>query len=276
MGVSRSRDTCGVSPPLQDVGVDRDLPPDPGATPVAGFAAGDAVARPVAGAATPSPRVAEVAVTRPVAGRFHYRVPEPLAARAVVGARVLVRFGGRKVTGVVVRTDTAPPVGVAPVALSEVLDEVPALSGELVELCTWIAEYYEAPPGEVIRAALPAGSGVAARRVYALTAAGRAALDGGGGAMLPRRRALLARIGGRELAAAGLAAGVKQQLEELAGQGLVEHREQREAGRVRLKRERVVQLVGAVDAARAAVARAPRRLAVVELLASGEAVAMSS
>src|SRR5712671_4437691 len=49
-------------------------------------------------------RFAEVAVTLPVAGRFHYLVPEHLAARALVGARVLVRFGGRKVTGVVVRT----------------------------------------------------------------------------------------------------------------------------------------------------------------------------
>jgi primosomal protein N' (replication factor Y) len=313
MCADRRANEWAVSPPLQDVGVDRDLLPDlAGATPVAGIAAGAAAARPVAGtpgcatgmaslgeatapgaapagamrnarhadpgalrAATPPPRVAEVAVTLPVAGRFHYSVPEPLAARAVVGARVLVRFGNRKVTGVVVRTDTAPPVGVAPIAISEVLDDVPALSVELVELCTWIAEYYEAPPGEVIRAALPAGSGVAARRVYALTTAGRAVLDGGGGAMLPRRRALLARIGGRELAAAGLAAGVKHQLEELAAQGLVEHREQREAGRVRLKRERVVQLVGSVDAARAAASRAPRRLAVVEALADGEAVAVS-
>ncbi|HEX8113543.1 MAG TPA: hypothetical protein VF516_37690, partial [Kofleriaceae bacterium] len=117
-------------------------------------------------------RFAEVAVTLPVPGRFHYAIPEPLAPRAQVGARVLVRFGARKVTGVVVRIDAAPPPGIAPIALSDVLDEVPALSPELVELCAWIADYYEAPPGEVIRAALPAGSGVAARSVFALTPAG--------------------------------------------------------------------------------------------------------
>src|SRR5688500_9320717 len=91
-------------------------------------------------------RFAEVAVTLPVSGRVHYRVPAHLADRELVGARVLVRFGPRKVTGVVVRVDTAPPATVTPVALSELLDEVPSLSGELVELCLWIADYYEAPP----------------------------------------------------------------------------------------------------------------------------------
>ena len=213
-------------------------------------------------------RYAEVAVTLPVPGRFHYVIPEHLAGRALIGARVLVRFGPRKVTGVVVRTDTAPPPGVAPVMLSELLDDEPALSPELVELCAWIAEYYEAPPGEVIRAALPAGSGVAARAVVVLTDAGRAVLDGRGAAMLPRQRALierLGRLGAGGLPAAGLAAGVRQELARLRVAGLVEEREQREAARARLRRERVVQLAGDAEAARAAVARAPRRIAVAAL-----------
>ncbi|TMQ03140.1 MAG: primosomal protein N' [Deltaproteobacteria bacterium] len=230
-------------------------------------------------AGRPAARFAEVAVTLPVAGRFHYAVPPALAARAVVGARVLVRFGGRKVTGVVVRSDASPPAGVVPVALSEVLDDEPALSAELVELCAWIADYYEAPPGEVIRAALPAGSGVAARGVVALTAAGRAALDGEGAAMQPRQRALLARIaalGARGLPAGGLTAAVKRQLDELRAQGMVEDVEQRATARTRLRRERVVQLAVDAGAACAAVARAPRRLAVVERLASGEAVAVAA
>ncbi|HLL20906.1 MAG TPA: hypothetical protein VK427_02195, partial [Kofleriaceae bacterium] len=115
---------------------------------------------------TATARYTEVAVTLPVAGRYHYRVPPHLAARTQVGARVLVRFGPRKVTGVVVRSDSPLPVGVNAVDLSEVLDDdVPALPPELVELCLWVADYYEAPPGEVMRAALPAGSGIAARAV---------------------------------------------------------------------------------------------------------------
>ena len=229
-----------------------------------------------AGVAAHTGTCAEVAVTLPVPGRFHYSVPAALARRAQVGARVLVRFGARKVTGVVVRIDTAPPPGVVPVALSDVLDEVPALTPELVELCAWIADYYEAPPGEVIRAALPAGSGIAARSVYALTAAGRSAIDGEGGAMLPRQRAILARLGERDLPSTGLAAGVRQQLAQLVAQGLAEHREQRDAARVRLKRERFAALVGPADAARARVARAPRRLAVVEQLAGGGEIAVAA
>ena len=224
-------------------------------------------------------RFAEVAVTLPVLGRFHYAIPAHLAARAQIGARVLVRFGPRKVTGVVVRTDTEPPAGVTPVELSEVLDEAPSLSLELVELCSWIADYYEAPPGEVIRAALPAGSGVAARTVYALTDAGRVVRDGDGAAMVPRHRAMidrLGKLGPRGLPAAGLSAALRRQLEELRAQGLVMQGEQRDAGRVRLKRERIVQLAGPLDAARAAVARAPKRLAVIDLLASGEAVALAA
>jgi primosomal protein N' (replication factor Y) len=221
-------------------------------------------------------RFAEVAVTLPVAGRFHYAVPDQLAGRELVGARVLVRFGARKVTGVVVRTDSDAPPGVVPLALSELLDDAPSLSPELVELCLWVAEYYEAPPGEVMRAALPAGSGVAARAVFALTDAGRAVLAGEGAAMLPRQRAQLAQIGARGLPAAGLAPARKRVLAELCAQGLVEQREQRDAARARLKRERVARLTVEVDAARAAAARAPKRLAVVEMLASGAAISVAS
>ncbi|HEY1550906.1 MAG TPA: hypothetical protein VGG28_23915, partial [Kofleriaceae bacterium] len=134
----------------------------------------------IAGARHASSDVVEVAVTLPVAGRFHYRVPARLHAKARVGARVLVRFGGKKVTGVIVRAPgEAPPPGVTLVDVSDVLDDEPALPADLVELCMWLADYYEAPPGEVVRAALPAGSGVGARRVLALTEAGRAALANG-------------------------------------------------------------------------------------------------
>ena len=77
----------------------------------------------------------EVAVTLPVAGRYHYSVPQHLATRARVGARVLVRFGPRKVTGVVVREHVLPLDGIVAVDLTEVLDDEPALPPELVELC---------------------------------------------------------------------------------------------------------------------------------------------
>src|SRR4051812_48017900 len=99
----------------------------------------------------------EVAVTLAVKGRYHYRVPSHLADMVHIGTRVLVRFGPRKVRGGGGRRDTEAPAGVTPIDITDVLDrDQPALLPALVELCLWIADYYEAPPGEVVRAALPA------------------------------------------------------------------------------------------------------------------------
>ncbi len=215
------------------------------------------------------PAVAEVAVTLPVPGRYHYLVPTTLASRARVGARVLVRFGKQKVTGVVVPSVSKPPVGVKLVPLSDVLDQEPALSPELVELCLWVAEYYEAPPGEVMRAALPAGSGVGAKRVWVLTAAGGQATSGDGGAALPpKQAALLARIAEGHLPAAGQGEAVKKTLAALRERGLVDEVEQRDASRVRLKRERIAQVADGVEpaATRAKLARAKKQLAAFDAL----------
>jgi primosomal protein N' (replication factor Y) len=208
--------------------------------------------------------IAEVAVTLPVPGRYHYIVPDTLAARARVGARVLVRFGGRKVTGVVVPVATRPPVGVKLVPVSDVLDERPALSPELVDLCLWVADYYEAPPGEAIKAALPAGSGIGARTVYALTAAGRESQA----ALPPKQQALLARLAAKPIPAVGLSDATRNTLEALRARGLVEEVEQRDVARARLRRERVATLVPDLDfsAVREALARAPKKLAAFEAL----------
>jgi primosomal protein N' (replication factor Y) len=214
--------------------------------------------------------VVEVVVPVPVPGRYHYRVPAAHRARACVGARVLVRFGAKKLTGVIVRTDVAPPEGIELAEISGVLDDEPALPVELVELCMWIADYYEAPPGEVVRAALPAGSGVKAKRVLALTDAGRAAITG---AVPAKQRALLARLEGGPLALAGMQAPLRRGFAPLVAQGLVVEIEQEQAARTRLKRERVVTLALPIDEARGRVAKAPKRLAIVEALAAGPVAA---
>jgi primosomal protein N' (replication factor Y) len=211
-------------------------------------------------------RYTEVAVTLPVAGRYHYRVPGHLVARTQVGARVLVPFGTRKVTGVVVRAESPLPAGIEAVEVSEVLDgELPALPSDLVELCLWVADYYEAPPGEVLKAALPAGSGVAARAVVALTQAGREAANGLGAAVPAKQRAMLAKLLEQgELAVAGQPKGAKAVLNALVTLGFVEEREQR-SERTKLKRERVAKLLVTADEARAKT-KGPKRLAVIEEL----------
>ncbi len=218
----------------------------------------------------------EVAVTLPVTNRFTYRVPAAMAGRAVIGSRVLVRFGPRKITGVVIREQVEPPVGVKLLDLSEVLDDTPALPIDLVELCLWVADYYEAPLGEVMRAALPAGSGESARSVVALTEAGRAIAGGAGAALPAKQRAFLAQLLTKSLPVAALKAAEKPLVAALTTEGLVELADQRDKVRVRLKRERVVQLAIPLVKAREAVARSPKRYAVIDALATGDWISAES
>jgi primosomal protein N' (replication factor Y) len=104
-----------------------------------------------------------VALPVPVRQTFTYRVPAECEAAAVPGAPVEVTFRGRRMRGVIVEriaTTDLPRV----VSLGRVLG--PALmSPHLLALARWVAEYYLAPPGEVIAAALPGGhSGLAGSR----------------------------------------------------------------------------------------------------------------
>jgi len=107
--------------------------------------------------------LAHVVPLTPVDGVFTYRVPDDLAEEAVPGARVVVPFGRRMLTGVVVERAVGKVEGLK--AVLDVLDERPALSEELLGLTRWIADYYVCAWGEVLKAALPSGTAVESRRV---------------------------------------------------------------------------------------------------------------
>jgi primosomal protein N' (replication factor Y) len=96
-----------------------------------------------------------VALPVPVRQLFTYRVPEALDGAAVPGAPVEVPFRGRAARGVVVeRIASTPLENVRDV--SKVLG-APLLSAHVLALARWVADYYLAPPGEVVAAALPGG-----------------------------------------------------------------------------------------------------------------------
>ena len=100
----------------------------------------------------------EVAVAAAVRGTFTYRVPSRLAGEVALGQRVAVPFGkSRRATGYVVGFPATPPPGVELRDVAEVLDDFPLFTDELVELIRWAEDYYLAPPGELLRAALPPG-----------------------------------------------------------------------------------------------------------------------
>jgi primosomal protein N' (replication factor Y) len=172
----------------------------------------------------------EVAVALPVSGTFTYRDPRPQIAP--VGAQVIVPFGSRTVTGFVVAHGPPPPSGEPPREIEAVVGGEPAFDQGMIAFCRWTADYYQAPLGEVMRAALPQGEQARAKRAVRLTEAGRQALERQAGArtlveMAPARDPVLSALAeaGGELPLSRLLDGVPRGRALLArheAQGLVE------------------------------------------------------
>jgi primosomal protein N' (replication factor Y) len=97
--------------------------------------------------------LAEIAVCLPLARTFVYEIAEP----ADIGCRVRVRFRSNEVDGFIVGFPKEPPPGVEVQPVREILDRASLLRPDILELCNWISEYYLAPPGEVLKSALPPG-----------------------------------------------------------------------------------------------------------------------
>ncbi len=114
----------------------------------------------------------DVSLPVPLDQAFTYSLPETLNHRVKPGCRVLVPFGNRKLTGVVLSVDDNPPGGPTREVL-RLLDEVPVLDSELIALGRWIAAYYCAPLGEVLRTMTPLGGEIRKSKLYALTDSGR-------------------------------------------------------------------------------------------------------
>ncbi len=106
-----------------------------------------------------------VVLPLPLDQAYTYRVPEALDGEARAGCRVVVPFGPRRLTGVVVGEGEPPErLDFALKDVHDVLDDEPALTPALLRLTRWMADYYCCGWGEVIKAALPAGTGVKTER----------------------------------------------------------------------------------------------------------------
>lgn len=98
------------------------------------------------------PEFCDVALPVPLDTVFTYTVPQGM--EPAVGARVLVPFRQQRLSGVILSLhDTAPKVKTK--SLLSVLDASPVLDPSLLQLGKWIADYYLAPLGEVLRTMLP-------------------------------------------------------------------------------------------------------------------------
>lgn len=101
-------------------------------------------------------RLVRVAVPAPLRKYFDYKVPATMPVPEP-GCRVRVPFG--RAHHIAVVTDCIASSAVAAGKLREitaVLDATPILPDDVLQLLNWVADYYLAPPGEVVEAALPA------------------------------------------------------------------------------------------------------------------------
>jgi primosomal protein N' (replication factor Y) (superfamily II helicase) len=114
----------------------------------------------------------DVSLPVPLDQAFTYRLPETMQPRVQPGCRLLVPFGPRKLTGMVLALRPDAPEGPIKEAL-RLVDEEPVLDAGLLSLGRWIAQYYCAPLGEVLRSMTPLSGEVRKTKLYSLTDAGR-------------------------------------------------------------------------------------------------------
>jgi primosomal protein N' (replication factor Y) (superfamily II helicase) len=116
--------------------------------------------------------IAKVIVDVPVRSTdrpFDYSIPESLKLWIEVGSRVAVPFGHRTVQGFVVSLESGETVvnpGLKPI--QEVLDLLPPLSPELVELADWMSKRYACRRISALQAMLPTALKGKAERLISL------------------------------------------------------------------------------------------------------------
>src|SRR5580698_3501860 len=154
------------------------------------------------------PAFCDVALPVPLDQMFTYAVNGVVP---VVGARVLVPFSGQRLMGVVIRVhDDAPADGFEVKPVQQVLDDAPLLPDELMELARWIAAYYVAPLGEVLRGMLPLSAEVKRHVAYRIAEAGRRVLYEGAAKGSSRRSKLTPEEQNREYAVLNYLEGGEQ------------------------------------------------------------------
>ena len=214
-----------------------------------------------------APRFAQIALPVHLRKLFTYRLPAPMQTAAQVGSRVIVRLGNKPMTGYIVALLPKLRVGTSLIEselkeVEELLDVQASLTPDIVELTRWVADYYAAPPGEVMRAALPAGINTSIMQVVSVTPNGREAIRANESPpaasadrsdLTPTKtRALqiLADEGEAEVSAFSLRMGstrTPKWLRELESDGLIVRAYRTRTTAARAKRQRLLRLITSAD-----------------------------
>jgi primosomal protein N' (replication factor Y) (superfamily II helicase) len=190
-------------------------------------------------------RFCEVALPVPLRSTFTYAIPDRLADAEILGSRVVVPFRNRAMAGVAVKFALNAQAGKAAKEIAEMVDAVPALTGELLALGEWISRYYVAPIGETLRSMLPPLAELREHREYALTDHGReiytalrerGAADAGEAADLETLELLEFRKGAVSSVKLKRIAGSDAAVERLVRRGIVSAHERMERTRDRTQK----------------------------------------
>src|ERR1700704_4393580 len=201
------------------------------------------------------PLYAQVAFPVHLSKTFTYRLPPSIQQVARVGSRVVAQLSAKPLTGYIVALLPGLRAGTSLVEselkeIQELLDADPPLTSEVLEITRWVADYYAAPWGEVMRAALPAGINTTVEQTVQITTRGREMLSdpeniNTGKARINALR-LLADEGEFELGAFCLrigAAKTPQWLREMETEGLIERSYRTRSTITRGKHRKAVRLV---------------------------------
>jgi primosomal protein N' (replication factor Y) len=114
----------------------------------------------------PERRLVDVALPLPLFRSFTYAVEGETRHPLVPGSRVVVPVRGGRAVGYCLGESDGVALGTTrPKVVIDVPDAEPAFRPDLLAVCRWMSEYYVAPPGLVLRAALPAALGTSKRPV---------------------------------------------------------------------------------------------------------------
>jgi primosomal protein N' (replication factor Y) (superfamily II helicase) len=206
-----------------------------------------------------------------------------MRTETLVGSRVLVPLGSRGVTGYVVALHEVLPANTdldesEIKDAEELLDSVPICTPDVLAITRWAAEYYAAPWGELIKAALPPGISPGTRGFIKLTDQGRELKT----SWSTEPSALASRILSSipldgeialdDLYPFGTKAQLTKIIRELEERGFIKRTHQQDESFTRAKQRRTVRLLTLPGTTK--LTDAQRR--VVEALSPGEPVRLKS
>ncbi len=110
----------------------------------------------------------DVALPVPLPQLFTYSIPYHLELKAHQGSMVMVPFGKKILTGVIIKFRSEKPDFTLK-NIIDIIDKTPTVNQNDLKLAEWISDYYSCPLGEVIKIFLPTGFSQSSKKNVALS-----------------------------------------------------------------------------------------------------------